>query len=99
MMRGTRSNFDPRTGRRLPVAMQRCYQFRTPADRANSTRVPDASLSGHSHRAGAALTVTRWRQGTSESGDKAQGSLAYAFAVSPILGSSGPDTLLCSCED
>jgi len=42
-----------------------------------------------SHRAGAALTFTCWRLGTSESGDKAQGSLAYALAVSPTSGVLG----------
>jgi len=38
------------------------------------------------HPPRAALTFTRWRQGTSESGDKAQGSLVYAIAASPTLG-------------
>jgi len=31
---------------------------------------------------------TRWRQGTSESGDKAQGSVVYAIAASPIVWNS-----------
>jgi hypothetical protein len=53
----------------------------------NGTRVPDTSLSGHFASGRRALTYTRWRQGTSESGDKAQGSLVYAFAVSPTLSS------------
>jgi hypothetical protein len=39
------------------------------------------------------ITCIRWRQGSSESGDNAYGSLVYAFAVSPTLGDLGPSTL------
>jgi hypothetical protein len=40
------------------------------------------------------LTCIRWRQGDSESGDKAQGSLVCASAASPTSESSGPSTLI-----
>jgi hypothetical protein len=56
--------------------------------------VPEASLSGHSAGNRSAITCFYWRQGTSKSGDKAQGSLVYAFAVSPTFGSSGLKDLI-----
>ena len=56
--------------------------------------MPDTSLSGHFASGRRCLNVYLLAAGHFREGDKAQDSLVYAFAVSPNLGSSGPEPLI-----